>query len=248
MKYAGIPFYRTQVKSSLKSFRVVYKQTDLLVLADNELVKETLSLVIEIRKPLEMYILKNPLFLKSLEPLPDDGEAPEIVRKMLYAGRIAGVGPMASVAGAIAEAVGKALLEKNLTQEIVVENGGDIFLNLKKEARVLIFAGDSYFSGKLALIIPKEVQPCGVCTSSGKIGHSLSFGKADAITVVHKDTAVADALATKFGNMLREGKDFKKIISLAERIDNIYGIFAVVKDKFFTYTKKIFIEPVYSSY
>lgn len=111
---------------------------------------------------------------------------------------------------AIAEEVGRALLERGLTGEVAVENGGDIFLSLKKEARVSLFAGDSPFSGKIALLIPQELQPCGVCTSSGKVGHSLSFGKADAITVVHKNTAIADALATAFGNMLKEGKDFKR--------------------------------------
>ncbi|MFN3567819.1 MAG: UPF0280 family protein [Caldimicrobium sp.] len=246
MRYAGIPFYRTQVKSLLKSFRVVYKQTDLLVLAEKELVEETLSLVIDIRRPLEMYILKNPIFLKSLEPLPMDSEAPEVVKKMLYAGEVAGVGPMAAVAGAIAEAVGRALLQKNFTHEVVVENGGDIFLHLKREARVLIYAGESVFSGKLALIIPKELQPCGVCTSSGKIGHSLSLGKAEAITVVHRDTAVADALATSFGNLLRESNDFKKVISKAEKIKDLYGVFVVINDKFFAYSEKISLEPVFN--
>lgn len=242
MKYAGIPFYRTLVKSHLKAFRVVYKQTDLLILAERELIEETLSLVIEIRKPLEAYIFKNSFFLKSLEPLPDDPHAPELVRKMLLAGQIAGVGPMASVAGAIAEAVGKRLIEKGFTQEIVVENGGDIFLALKKEAIVSLFAGESIFSGKIGLKIPREIQPCGVCTSSGKIGHSLSFGEADAITVVHKDTAIADALATAYGNLLKEGENFKKISHLAKKIKDLYGVFAILKNKFYAITENISLE------
>ncbi|MEZ0343908.1 MAG: UPF0280 family protein [Caldimicrobium sp.] len=243
-KYSGIPFYRTKSHPHLCGFRVVYKETDLLVLAERDLTEETLKLVIEIRRPLEAYIMNNPLFLKSLVPLPEDPFAPPIVQKMLIAGKVAGVGPMASVAGAIAEEVGKALLEKGLTKEVVVENGGDIFLSLKKEARVSLFAGDSPFSGKIALLIPSSLQPCGVCTSSGKIGHSLSFGKADAITVVHKDTAVADALATAFGNMLKEGEDFKKVTARAEKIEGLLGVFAILKDRFYALSQKIRIEPV----
>lgn len=223
---------------------MVYKQSDLFVLAERDLADEVLKTLIEVRRPLEAYLLKNPLFLKSLVPLPDDPEAPEIVRKMLDAGRVAGVGPMASVAGAIAEAVGKSLLERGLTKEVAVENGGDIFLSLKKEARVSLFAGDSLFSGRVVLVIPPELQPCGVCTSSGKIGHSLSFGKADAITVIHKDTAVADALATAFGNILKEGEDFRKIKARAERIEGLLGVFAILKDKLFAFSTKIRLEPL----
>jgi len=172
-KYSGIPFYRTLVSSPLKSFRVVYKETDLFILAEKDLTSETLSLVRSIRLPLEAYILKNPLFLKSLQPLPEDPDAPEIVKTMLKAGMVAKVGPMASVAGAIAEKVGRTLLKKGLTSQIAVENGGDIFVFLKKPVKIALFAGDSPFSGKIALLIKKELMPCGVCSSSGKIGHSL---------------------------------------------------------------------------
>lgn len=243
-KYSGIPFYRTVSSAPLKSFRVVYKETDLFVLAEKDLTSETLSLVRSVRLPLEAYILKNPAFLKSLEPLPDDEKAPEIVKVMLKAGSIAQVGPMASVAGAIAEKVGKALLEKGFTSQVAVENGGDIFLALKKDARVCLFAGDSPFSGKLALVIKKELMPCGVCTSSGKIGHSLSLGVADAVTVVHKDTATADALATAFGNMLKKPDDFKRIINMAKKIEGLFGVSAILGEKVFLFGKNLRIEPI----
>jgi ApbE superfamily uncharacterized protein (UPF0280 family) len=246
-KYSHIPFYRTISSTSLKTFRVVYKETDLFVLAEKDLTLETLALVRSIRLPLEAYILKNPLFLKSLEPLPYDPKASEIVRTMLKAGMVAQVGPMASVAGAIAEKVGRALLEKGLTSQVAVENGGDIFLALKKDARVLLFAGDSPFSGKIALLIKKELMPCGVCTSSAKIGHSLSFGNADALTVIHKDTAIADALATAFGNLLKTSEDFKKILNKAKKIDGLFGVVAVLKDKIFLFGEKIRLEP-FSTY
>lgn len=243
-KYSGIPFYRTLVSSPLKSFRVVYKETDLFILAEKDLTSETLSLVRSIRLPLEAYILKNPLFLKSLQPLPEDPYAPEIVRTMLKAGMVAKVGPMASVAGAIAEKVGKTLLKKGFTSQIAVENGGDIFVFLKKPVKIALFAGDSPFSGKIAILIKKELMPCGVCSSSGKIGHSLSFGKADAITVVHKDTAIADALATAFGNTLKTKEDFKKIVSKAKKIKDLIGIVAILEDKLFLFGKELKVEAI----
>ncbi|MDW8093970.1 MAG: UPF0280 family protein [Caldimicrobium sp.] len=242
--FSQIPFYRSLIHSHLKSFRVVYKQTDLFVLAERDLTLETLNLVREIRSPLEAYLMKNPTFLKSLEPLPEDEEAPPLVKTMLKAGKIAGVGPMASVAGAIAEAVGRSLLERGLTKEVVVENGGDIFLNLKREARVVLFAGASSFSGKITLLIPEELQPCGVCTSSGKVGHSLSYGKADAVTVVHKDTAIADALATALGNLLKTSQDFKDVFSKAKRLSGILGVFAVMDERLWLFSEKIKLLPL----
>lgn len=242
--YSEVPFYRTLVSTPLKAFRVVYKETDLYVLAEKELISETLEFVRKIRLPLEAYILKNPLFLKSLEPLPEDENAPDIVKVMLRAGRIAGVGPMASVAGAIAEKVGRLLLDKGLTSQVAIENGGDIFLSLKKEARIAVFAGNSPFSGKISLVVKKELMPCGVCTSSGKVGHSLSLGLADAVTVIHRDTATADALATAFGNLLRDSKDFKKIVSKAKKVEGLFGVLAVLEEKVFLFGKNLRVEPI----
>ncbi|MCD6490305.1 MAG: UPF0280 family protein [Thermodesulfobacterium sp.] len=243
-RYSAIPFYRTISSTPLKAFRVVYKETDLFVLAEKDLTSETLSLVRDIRVPLEIYILKNPQFLKSLKPLPEDSRASDIVKAMLRAASIAGVGPMAGVAGAIAEKVGKALLEKRLTSQVAVENGGDIFLALKKDAKVALFAGDSPFSGKIALVIKSKFMPCGVCTSSAKIGHSLSLGTADTVTVVHRDTATADALATSFGNMLNTPDDFKKVATKAEKVKDLLGVVAVIKDKVFVFGKALKIEPI----
>ncbi len=243
-KFSGIPFYRTIASTPLKSFRVVYKETDLFVLAEKELISETLEFVRKVRLPLEAYILKNPLFLKSLKPLSEDRTAPDLIRTMFKAGSVAGVGPMASVAGAIAEKVGRFFIEKGLTSQVAVENGGDIFLFLKKDAKVALFAGNSPFSGKIALVIKKELMPCGVCTSSAKIGHSLSFGSVDALTVVHRDTAIADALATAFGNLIDKPEDFKRVVNRAKKIDGLFGVVAILGEKLFLFGKDIKIEPV----
>jgi len=235
-QYAGIPFYRTQVLSGLITTRVVLKQTDLFILAEKDVSDETVRIVREVRAPLEQYILKNPIFLKSLVPLPFDPSAPEIVKSMLRAGERAGVGPMASVAGAIAEAVGRELLRRGLTKVVAVENGGDIFLSLCRDAKIKIFAGNTVFSD-LTILVPEALQPCGVCTSSGKIGHSLSFGKAEAITVLAKDTAYADALATSLGNLLREKRDLKLLEREVKKRKDILGVVAILEDKAFLWGK-----------
>lgn len=243
--YGQVPFYRTLVTTDLCKFRVVYRQTDLLVLAERDLSLEVGRIVREVRFPLEGYVLGHPEFLVSLSPLPVDEEAPDIVKEMLLAGRVAGVGPMAAVAGVIAEKVGRAVLERGLSSQVVVENGGDVFLWLKKEARVCLFAGiDSPFSNRVCVVVPARFMPCGVCTSSGKIGHSLSFGKADAITVIHKKASIADALATALGNLLREEGDVDKVLNQARKVEGILGVVGVLGEKLFVWGKGIRLEPL----
>ncbi|QER42455.1 UPF0280 family protein [Thermodesulfobacterium sp. TA1] len=243
--YGQVPFYRSLVSGELCRFRVVYKETDLLVVAERDLSPQVWSLVREIRLPLEAYLLKRPEFLASLRPLPFDPEAPVLVKEMFLAGEVAGVGPMAAVAGAIAEEVGRALVAQGLTSQVVVENGGDVFLWLKKDAKVALFAGiESPFSQKVCLVVPSCFMPCGVCTSSGKIGHSLSFGRADAVTVVHKKASVADALATAFGNQLKEDRDFDKVIKKAKKVEDLLGVVCLLGEKLLVWGKGIRLEPL----
>jgi len=139
------------------------------------------------------------------------------------------VGPMAAVAGAIAEAVGRELL--NFSSEVIVENGGDIFLCHKKTRHIGIYAGDSPLSGKLALEIEPEDTPLGVCTSSGTVGHSLSFGKADAAIVISPSTALADAAATAVGNLVKTAEDMPRAIEFVREVEGLTGIAIIVGDK-----------------
>jgi len=140
-----------------------------------------------------------------------------------------GVGPMAAVAGAIAEMVGRELL--NFSSEVIVENGGDIFLCHKKMRHIGIYAGDSPLSGKLALEIEPEDTPLGVCTSSGTVGHSLSFGKADAAIVLSPSAALADAAATAVGNMVKTAEDMPRAIEFVREVEGLTGIAIIVGDK-----------------
>lgn len=243
--YFEIRDYRSRISGKrLVPFRVVFRESDLQILAEKELSREALEILREERGPLEAYIKQHPQFLTSLKPLPFVPEAPALVQKMLLAGKKARVGPMAAVAGALAEAVGRALLETGLTQEVVVENGGDIFLSLKREAVVAIWAGKSPLSGRLGLKIPSSLMPCGVCTSSGTVGHSLSLGCADALCVISKDTALADALATSLGNLVRGPKDLKRLPKAAQRHPEILGLVCIVGEELLAFGPAVEFVPL----
>jgi len=148
---------------------------------------------------------------------------------MCLVASLTNVGPMAAVAGAISEYVGMELL--NYTNEIILENGGDIFLSSKITKNVLIYAGASPFSNKIALEIPGNYKPIGICTSSGTFGHSLSFGKADAVVVLAEDTLLADAAATSICNMIKTSDDIESGTSFGKSINGIQGILIIIGDK-----------------
>ena len=142
--------YRKRVNArGLVSFHVVVKETDLWVSADQNLEKETRDLVFNQRLQLENYISTHPEFLTTLKPYPEDPYAPPMVKEMIEATRALGVGPMASVAGAVAQYVGRGLLER--TDQVIVENGGDIYMKTNREATVSVFAGESPLSGKIGM-------------------------------------------------------------------------------------------------
>jgi len=225
-------FYRVQHldKEGWVAFQTRYRETDLWIRARRSLEEEALTAVLNCRRQLEAYISRHPDFLDSLSPLAEDPLAPPVVRQMLHAASQAGVGPMAGVAGAIAQAVGVAL--KPLTPSIIVENGGDCYLDLQDDTRVGIFAGpNSPFTGKIVLHFAADRFPLGICTSSGTIGHSLSFGKADAVTVVSRDAALADAAATALGNLVHTPRDIGKALELAPSIPLVEGALIVAEDK-----------------
>lgn len=213
----------------LVSFRVAVKETDLHISASRNLEKEAEELVKKYRQDLESFIVKQPVFKDSLKPLDVPETAPDIVRSMAEAAKKAGVGPMAAVAGAIAEYVGKELL--NYSSQIIVENGGDIYIRTSKQRIVAIYAGTSPLSNKVGLEILPAQTPLGVCTSAGTIGHSLSFGKADAVVAISEDTTLADAAATAIGNKVHHPKDIQNALDYGKSIDGIQGIIIVKDDR-----------------
>jgi hypothetical protein len=213
---------------NLTRFSVKISETDLFVMADRDLSTLALEAAHRYRMQVEEYIRIHPEFRTSLIPLPDDPLAPGIIKDMLAASRSAGVGPMAAVAGAIAERVGTVLLGESRT--VVVENGGDIYLNIQDNISIGVFAGNSPLSGRIALTIEAGQTPLGVCTSSGTVGHSLSFGIADAVCIKSKSTALADAAATAAGNLIRRKTDVKKGLARAMSIEGVLGVLIVAGD------------------
>ena len=210
----------------LVPFDVTVKETDLYIRAASNLQRKAHRLVLKYRHQLEGYIKLNPVFVTSLEPLPVPDYAPAIVRQMAEAARKAGVGPMAAVAGAIAECVGRELLD--FSPEIIVENGGDIFIKTIRKRTVGVYAGDSPLTGKIGLEINAGDTPLGICTSSGKVGHSLSYGRSDAVVVLSASTALADAAATAIGNRVNQSADIDAAIEFGRNIDGLKGIVIVV--------------------
>jgi ApbE superfamily uncharacterized protein (UPF0280 family) len=222
--------YRNLVRTDdLIKFEVVVKETDLLVRAERDLSKETRESVFKYRHQLETYIAMNPEFQKSLFPIRDDPYAPEIVQEMILTSQWAQVGPMAAVAGAMAEWVSKDLLK--LSKEVIVENGGDIYLATSKERTVGIYAGDSSLSLKIGIVIEPEQTPLGICTSSGTVGPSLSLGKADAVCILAKSSALADAAATAVGNIIKEKKDIERGLERGKEIKGVLGMLIIVEEK-----------------
>jgi len=170
-------------------------------------------------------------FLKSLSPLPDDPEAPPVVRAMLRAGLAAGVGPMAAVAGAIAEHVGRAIVSEFGCEEVLVENGGDLWLSFVRPLIITVFAGTSPLSGRFGIELAPALSPCGLCTSSGTVGPSLSFGYADASVILCADAAVADAWATASCNAVQGAEDIEAVLGALSTHPEILGSLIVVGDR-----------------
>lgn len=223
--------YRNKIsKGNLTTFHISVEQTDLFISADHDLKDRALKSVYTYRRQIEEYIKYRPVFLESLKPIDEDPIAPPIIRAMLNASRAASVGPMAAVAGVIAHYVGTDLLA--MSDTVIVENGGDIFIaSPNTETHVGMFAGNSPLSNRVSLKIRPENTPVCVCTSSGTIGHSLSLGRADAVCVVSGSGALADAVATSLGNLVKGEADIKNTLDIGSKINGVIGIIIIINDK-----------------
>lgn len=210
-------------------FNVVVEETDLWIAADWDLADRVCVWVREYRQQITDADTLLPGFIRSLEPLPGSSETPLIAR-MLKAGALAGVGPMAAVAGGISQAVGEKLRAAGLSRNLCVENGGDIYMDSDADRVIQIYAGNSSLSDKVGLRIRSDQFPLGICTSAGTVGHSLSFGKADAAVVLASDAALADAVATAAGNRLKAPEDMAATLDFIRSVPGILGCVLVIGD------------------
>lgn len=216
-------FYREWSQEDLKHVTLSHKETDLYIRYSNWLPENLLTIIEELRQGLLTFIIENPGFQSSMVPYPVSLDAPSFILAMHKAATLAQVGPMATVAGLFAQKVGEELQKKN--EEVLVENGGDIFLKLKKDRTIGFYAGEhSPFSGKLGLRIPAAKTPLGVCTSSGTVGPSFSYGTADAVTILSPCTLLSDAMATSVANKITSKDDIAKAIDYAKQVPGVHGV------------------------
>ena len=225
-------------KERFCSFSVSYLETDLWIGIDPshanfiaDIAKAAEQEIQRLRDTLDSYISTNPNFLKSLVPIAIKENAPAIAHKMVNASRIANVGPMAAVAGLFSQQVGLLLKKEFELQEIAVENGGDIYLNVQDKIVMSVFAGQSPLSNKVGIGIPAAFGELGICTSAGTVGHSLNFGKADAVVIACRNTALADAYATGIANKIQTPDDIEPVLEKLETEKEILSAVIICQDK-----------------
>ena len=222
--------YRTSVASAeLVTFEVVHAETDLQIAALSDLTQQARELVRAVRTDLDGYVGRHPHFAASFVPVEVEPDAPAVVRAMAEAALVARVGPMAAVAGAIAEHVARGLATHS--REVIVENGGDVYLMGRTGRRVLLLAGDSPLSGRLAVVLEPEALPAAVCTSSGTVGHSTSLGSAQAVTVLADSGALADAAATAGGNRVHGPEDVERALEDIRALPGVRGVVVMAGDR-----------------
>lgn len=225
-------FYRRLFDSKLVPCNVKIEESDLFILAEKDVSRQAEDELKKQRLLLKQYIRNFPDFYLSFCPLACDESAPEIVKIMCEASFLCNVGPMATVAGAISEMVGKQLLE--ISQQLIIENGGDIFLMTKEERIIAIFAGNSPLSLKVGIKLKPRSHPFGVATSSASVGHSTSFGVADSVTVVCPTSTLADGLATYMCNCT-QNCDFSNLKKEIEKFPFLEGMVAIKGDRLFVW-------------
>jgi ApbE superfamily uncharacterized protein (UPF0280 family) len=230
-------------RERFRFFNCSHFETDLLIGVPPDRYQQSMETkaleeIKRIRGIIEQFSLHSPRFTTSLSPIQlSDLEGVEAAGKnispeintMLQCGFYSGTGPMSSVAGLFAEKTGQVLAASYDLSEIIIENGGDLFMVSGSDTTVVIHAGDSPLSGKLALQVPSGTW--GICTSSGTVGHSFSYGNADAVTVVAELTPMADAWATSLANRVQGPEDIEKVLGIAEGVPEILGCVIVVRDR-----------------
>jgi hypothetical protein len=197
------------------AFQIVVGETDLRIIARSDLSADVAPFVHALRGRLQAYISLHPDFAASLTPLTVPNCAPDIIRKMAAAAEHCGVGPMAAVAGTVAQAVAEEFQSKS--PDILVENGGDTFLISTKE-RVVGILPEPESKSLIGIAIPAGRTPLAICASSARIGHSLSLGKGDLAVAAAADGALADCAATMFCNMLTDASSVDHVEARAEEL------------------------------
>jgi ApbE superfamily uncharacterized protein (UPF0280 family) len=182
--------------------------------------------IVRQRHILEDYIVHHPGFRRSLEPLNLLEDAPEVAQSMARAAKLVGVGPMAAVAGAMAQFASRAALDAG-AHEVIVDNGGDIYIRAVEPVIIGLKTGTTDLGEKLAFSLRPDDTPISICSSSGKMGHSMSLGECDLATVVAEDAALADAAATKAANLVKTVDDIDSALDSIAGIKGVDGVLII---------------------
>lgn len=229
--------YRKKMEGNRFScFHLEYHESDLWIGADPwsykvEMINFARKIITGLREDLVQYEIRNPGFFRSHAPIQPDNSMPGIIERMCREACKAGVGPMAGVAGAFSEYLGYALMENFHTGELLIENGGDCFLQIAEPATVTIHAGNSALSEKVGLIVPPDFSPVGICTSSGTVGHSFSYGKADAVTVSSRNIIFADAMATSVANRITDKSSIQCMLDEVSNCHEMVSLVLICEDR-----------------
>ena len=213
-------------------FCVKFLESDLWIGVDSgsyraSMEEDVYTFLVDLRRQMDAYLLMDPQYKSALTPYDAGLEAPNILKEMSRISHKTGIGPMSAVAGAVAKHVADFLG----TKEVIVENGGDIYAKATSDMDISVFAGQSPLSEKVGLHIPAAAFPCGICTSSGTVGPSLSLGRADAMMIVCQDVLLADSYATAMANRIKAVNDLQSVIEQIQNIPEILGALAVKDDK-----------------
>lgn len=217
-------------------FTAIYKETDLCIGIDKNSWHPDIpgfcnQYIRNLRTEMDQWLIKHPGYAQALVPYATPASAPQIFQEMAAVAQKSGIGPMSAVAGAVAEKVGQALKKQFGSREIIVENGGDIYADIAEDLDISVFAGTSPLSEKTGLHIESAFAPLGICTSSGTIGPSLSFGKADAVMIVCRDVKAADTYATAFANKIQTAEDIPDCINQIRQQHDILAAIAIKDEK-----------------
>ena len=196
-------------------------QTALSIVCDESYLGTVKDAVHSARSIIEGKIAEDPFFATTFEPYPVMRDDHPLVQRMCQASSLSNVGPMAGVAGAVASFAVESAVESGC-DHIIVENGGDICLRTSKDTVIGMFSGEDGFRD-IAFRIGPTGSMTGICSSSGKVGPSISFGNSGICTVFSDDTILADCCATAFGNMIVEGTS-EEMGRAAETIASIEGV------------------------
>jgi len=215
------------------------QESDVTIISESKIaIREAKKSLVYNRKILEKYLKKNNKFLTSFLPIKITTEF-EIINLMSTASVLCDVGPMAAVAGAFADIMLNRMKMEDDPDYIpakiaLVENGGEIAVDSEKDMKIALFAGYNELNLNIGFLIEKKNSPLGIGTSSATIGHAISLGQADAVTIFARDATLADAAATRIANLVKGvdvEKSIKNALDAAEDIDGVFGAFISRENK-----------------